>query len=182
MPNCVKIGEGVFGEVFMFKCPSTNQPVVLKLIPIEGRLIVNGEVQKKFHEILQEIVISVELSALRHCKDSSTDGFVNVRRVTCVKGAYPQHLIDEWELFRDNRPEGSENDHPEIFPDDQLYIGFELCNGGRDLEAFIFNNAQEAQSVFFQVSFPHFLSSIFVLLIKCIASTSSTAFICVFTI
>lgn len=136
----------------MFKCPSTNQPVVLKIIPIEGRTPVNGETQKGFDEILQEIVISVELSALRNGKDNVTDGFVNVKRVTCVKGAYPQHLIDEWELFRDNRPEGSENDHPEIFDDDQLYIVFELCNGGRDLEAFIFNNALEAQSVFFQVS------------------------------
>lgn len=136
----------------MFKCPSTNQPIVLKIIPIEGRTLVNGEAQKRFDEILQEIIISVELSGLRHNQDCSTDGFVNVKRVTCVKGAYPQHLIDEWELFRDNRPEGSENDHPEIFSDDQLYIVFELCNGGRDLEAFVFNNSQEALSVFYQVS------------------------------
>lgn len=136
----------------MFKCPSTNQPVVLKIIPIEARTPVNGEAQKKFDEILQEIIISVELSALRNGQDNTTDGFVNVKRVTCVKGAYPAHLIDEWELFRDNRPEGSENDHPEIFDDEQLYIVFELCNGGRDLEAFVFNNALEAQSIFYQVS------------------------------
>lgn len=152
LPNCCKIGEGVYGEVFMYKCPTTHQPIVLKIIPIEGDLIVNGEPQKRFDEILQEIVISMELSSMRHGLDFSTDGFVNVKRVTCVRGAYPQHLIDEWELFRDNRAEGSDNDHPEVFAYDQHYIVFELCNGGKDLEAFIFNNAEEAQSVFLQVS------------------------------
>ena len=152
LPNCCKIGEGVYGEVFMYKCPTTHQPIVLKIIPIEGDLLVNGESQKRFDEILQEIVISLELSALRNGKDNATDGFVNVKRVTCVQGAYPEHLIDEWELYRDNRTEGSDNDHPEIFPDDQLYVVFELCNGGKDLEAFVFNNAAEAQSVFLQVS------------------------------
>lgn len=136
----------------MYKCPTTHQPIVLKIIPIEGDQLVNGEPQKRFDEILQEIVISMELSNLRHGKDFSTDGFVNVKRVTCVRGAYPQHLIDEWELYRDNRAEGSDNDHPELFYHDQLYVVFELCNGGKDLEAFIFNNAAEAQSVFIQVS------------------------------
>jgi serine/threonine-protein kinase haspin len=152
LPNCCKIGEGVYGEVFMYKSGTTHQPIVLKIIPIEGELLVNGEPQKRFDEILQEIVISMELSSLRNGKDLATDGFVNVKRVTCVQGAYPQHLIDEWELYRDNRCEGSDNDHPEIFPYDQLYVVFELCNGGRDLEAFVFNNAAEAQSVFLQVS------------------------------
>jgi serine/threonine-protein kinase haspin len=136
----------------MYKCPSTHQPIVLKIIPIEGDLIVNGEPQKRFDEILQEIVISMELSSMRHGLDFATDGFVNVKRVTCVRGAYPEHLIDEWELFRDNRAEGSDNDHPEVFAYDQHYIVFELCNGGKDLEAFVFNNAEEAQSVFLQVS------------------------------
>lgn len=146
----------------MYKCPTTHQPIVLKIIPIEGALHVNGEPQKCFDEILQEIIISMELSGLRIGKEYSTDGFVNVKRVTCVEGAYPLHLIDEWELYRDNRAEGSDNDHPEVFGDDQLYVVFELCNGGRDLEAFVFNNAAEAQSVFLQVSFNVIILSVFV--------------------
>lgn len=152
LPNCCKIGEGVYGEVFMYKCPTTQQPIVLKIIPIEGDQLINGEPQKRFDEILQEIVISMELSGMRNGKDYATDGFVNVKRVTCVKGAYPEHLIDEWELYRDNRIEGSDNDHPGVFQYDQLYVVFELCNGGRDLEAFVFKSAEEAQSVFLQVS------------------------------
>lgn len=160
LPNCCKIGEGVYGEVFMYKCPSTNKPVVLKIIPIEGDQLINGEPQKRFDEILQEIVISMELSGLRHGPKYSTDGFVHVKGVTCIRGAYPEHLIDEWELYRDNRAEGSENNHPEIFGNDQLYVVFELCNGGKDLESFVFNNAEEAQSVFLQVSFLCFTFSI----------------------
>lgn len=136
----------------MYKCPTTHQPIVLKVIPINGDLLINGEPQKRYDEILQEIVISMELSALRNGNEYNTDGFVNVKRVTCVKGSYPDNLVDEWELYRDNRVEGSDNDHPGVFDRDQVYIVFELCNGGRDLEAFVFNNAEEAQSVFLQVS------------------------------
>lgn len=136
LPNCKKIGEGVYGEVFMYK-PLDDVPIVLKIIPIEGELLVNGESQKRFDEILSEIVISMELSALRNGKENVTDGFVNVKRVTCVKGAYPQHLLDEWEEYNDSSLKGSENDNPEIFDEDQLYIVFELCNAGLDLEVII---------------------------------------------
>ena len=136
----------------MYNCPTTHQPIVLKIVPIEGDLTVNGEPQKRFDEILQEIVISMELSSMRHGLENCTDGFVNVKRVTCVQGAYPPHLIAKWELFQDNRAEGSDNDHPRMFTHDQHYVVFELCNGGRDLEVFVFKNAEEAQSVFLQVS------------------------------
>lgn len=44
--HCRKIGEGVYGEVFMNKT-DTGRPIVLKIIPIEGTLDVNGEPQKK---------------------------------------------------------------------------------------------------------------------------------------
>lgn len=151
LPNCCKIGEGVYGEVFMNKSQQLGQPIVLKIIPIEGDQLINGEHQKKFSEILSEIVIAMELSSLRNGKEHSTNGFVNVKRVSCVQGAYPQHLIDLWELYRDNY--GTENDNPEVFGDDQLYIVFELCNAGRDLEAFTFDNAEQSYSAFLQVSF-----------------------------
>lgn len=150
LPNCKKIGEGISGEVFCYA--SDEGPVVLKIIPIDGDLLVSGEQQKRFDEILSEIVISMELSGLRNGTENVTDGFVNVKRVTCVKGAYPQHLIEAWEIFNDETLKGSENDHPEIFEEDQLYIVFELGNAGIDLEAFEFRHAEEAFSVFLQVS------------------------------
>lgn len=55
--NCKKIGEGVYGEVFMLKKRSRYS--VLKIIPIEGDHIINGERQKKFDEVLSELVIAL---------------------------------------------------------------------------------------------------------------------------
>lgn len=54
LKNCKKIGEGVYGEVFMY-----NSDTVLKIIPIEGQDKVNGEPQKTFEEILSEVVIAM---------------------------------------------------------------------------------------------------------------------------
>lgn len=150
LKTCRKIGEGVYGEVFMNKTDSGNA-VVLKIIPIEGKVQVNGEQQKRFDEVLSEIVIAMELSDLKNGKDFMTSGFVDVVKVRCVKGRYPNHLIELWELYRDNY--GTDNDHPEIFDDEQLYIVFELANAGQDLEAFNFANAPQAYSAFLQVCF-----------------------------
>lgn len=159
--NCRKIGEGVYGEVFMNKTV-TGEAVVLKIIPIEGQQQINGESQKKFDEILSEIVIAMELSNLKNDNDFMTSGFVDVVNVRCVKGKYPEHLIDLWELYRDNHE--TENDHPEIFSESQLYIVLELANGGQDLEAFTFSNALQSYSAFVQVSFSFFFNFQFSLL------------------
>lgn len=147
--NCRKIGEGVYGEVFMNKTDA-GRAIVLKIIPIEGTLEVNGEPQKKFDEILSEIVIALQLSSLRNDKEYMTSSFAEVVQVRCVQGRYPNHLIDLWELYRDNYQ--TENDNPEIFSDDQLYIVFELANGGQDLEAFQFTNALQSKSTFQQMA------------------------------
>lgn len=65
----------------MNKTPS-GEPIVLKIIPIEGKTLVNGEVQKKYDEILSEIVIAMELSNLKNGKDYMTNGFVHVKQVS----------------------------------------------------------------------------------------------------
>lgn len=148
LPHLRKIGEGVFGEVFMYRV-SPKKSVVLKIIPIEGTQLVNGEPQKKFEEILPEIIIAGELCNLRNGRDFNTSGFVQLLRVRCVRGCYPEHLIDQWELFRDNR--GTENDDPEEFGPDQLYIVLEQENAGVDLEAFKFRNSAQALSALQQV-------------------------------
>lgn len=57
LKNCHKIGEGVFGEVFLFRNQEGGTSV-MKVIPIEGTQMVNGERQKKFEEIISEIIIS----------------------------------------------------------------------------------------------------------------------------
>lgn len=54
-----KIGEGTFGEAFK------ADQAVFKIVPLEGSLLVNGEVQKRAEEILAEVAIALTLSRLR---------------------------------------------------------------------------------------------------------------------
>lgn len=143
MRKCQKIGEGVFGEVFL------NDTCVLKVVPVEGDLEINGAQQKRFDEILQEVIISQELSALRYGDKNCTAGFVEVLNVRLVEGRYPAHLLDLWDDY-DTR-QVSENDRPDVFGDNQLYVIFELENCGSDLEANIFKNAEKSYSAFKQV-------------------------------
>lgn len=142
--KCKKIGEGVFGEVFL------HGSTVLKIIPIAGDVEINGSIQKRFDEILQEVIISQELSALRMNEQNFTAGFVEVANVRMIEGSYPAHLLKLWDEY-DARKE-SQNDRPDMFDSSQLYIVFELMNGGCDLEAHEFKNADQSFSVFKQVN------------------------------
>lgn len=143
-----KIGEGVYGEVFLNEI-QTGEIKVLKIIPIEGSSLVNGETQKKFDEILPEVLISMKLSELRNGTNFSTSGFVEVKRIRCVQGRYPHHLISQWEAY--SKKKTSENDHPKMFQEDQLYVVIELANAGIDMESFKFVNAMQALSALKQV-------------------------------
>lgn len=147
LKKCRKIGEGVFGEVFLNETKSRSY--VLKIIPIEGTEEINGAQQKRFDEILQEVIISQELSALRYAEKNRTSGFVEVLNVRLVEGRYPAHLLDLWNDY-DTR-QGTENDCPDVFGDDQLYVVFELADCGSDLEAHVFKNAEQSFSAFKQV-------------------------------
>jgi len=85
--NTKKIGEGAYGEVF--RC-SRNQEVlkdhisdiVLKIIPLEGSTVINGEKQKTFSQILPEIIITKKMCSLRTSKTNSTNGFVSIQKVS----------------------------------------------------------------------------------------------------
>ncbi|XP_058053543.1 serine/threonine-protein kinase haspin homolog [Anopheles bellator] len=148
-----KIGEGVYGEVFELGKEGTDQRSVLKLIPIEGSLLINGEKQKTFEEIVSEIIISAELSNLRQRSVNgvqfSTDGFIELLSVSCIRGTYPKSFIDLWNGYADKQ--GTENDNPDQFPADQHYIAFETAFGGCDLDGFRFKNALQAFAVFSQI-------------------------------
>lgn len=110
---------------------------------------INGSSQKRLDEILQEVIISQELSALRSNKINFTTGFVEVANVRLVEGSYPRHLLKLWDEYDDQKD--SENDRPDVFDSDQLYIVFELKNCGIDLEAHVFKNAEQSYSAFKQV-------------------------------
>lgn len=171
LKNCRKIGEGVYGEVFLWRA-GDGRARVMKIVPIAGTTKVNGEHQKDFNEIISEIVIAMELSALRapiadierhfdegkdvealdlHSVVNATDIFNEVLAVRCVYGGYPSRLLDLWELYDECK--GSENDNPAILPVDQQYIVLELANAGQDLESYQFNSAEQAHALFLQVAF-----------------------------
>lgn len=98
MIDAIKIGEGVYGEVFKYipkNCLNTN--VVLKCIPIEGDMAINGEVQKTYEQILPEIIISQQMSNLRDHRINSTSGFVSIHQ---VKLKFPIISLINFKTFR----------------------------------------------------------------------------------
>ncbi|XP_033976350.1 serine/threonine-protein kinase haspin [Trematomus bernacchii] len=131
MKQCVKIGEGTFGEVFS-TTNALGDKVALKIIPVEGSEKVNREDQKTYGEILHEIIISKDLSSLKDKQQNKTHGFIGLNDLHCVQGCYPPDFMNAWDTFDENK--GSENDRPDFFEKDQLFIIFEFEFGGTDLE------------------------------------------------
>ncbi|TGZ38628.1 putative serine/threonine-protein kinase haspin-like protein [Temnothorax longispinosus] len=148
LEHCCKIGEGVYGEVFLYEYDGKKS--VIKIIPIENEQLVNGEQQKKFSEILSEIMIAKELDDLKLNATYKTNGFVEVKNISCIKGKYPEKLIELWNIYDNNKT--SDNDCPSMFGENQLYIALELGHGGEDLEAFVFQTAEEAYALFLQIA------------------------------
>lgn len=151
MKHCNKIGEGTFGEVFS-TINDSNETVALKIIPVEGSQQVNGEHQKTFCEILHEIIISKELSSLNLKEINKTDGFIGLNNLHCVRGRYPEALLKAWDKF--DRQKGSENDRPDFFDDEQLFLILEFEFGGSDLENINgkLTSMAQAKSVLHQVT------------------------------
>jgi len=52
--------------------------------------------------------------------------------VHCVQGAYPKYLLKAWDTY--NKVTGSENDRPDLFGEEQLFMVLEFEFGGSDLE------------------------------------------------
>jgi len=149
---CKKIGEGSFGEVFMlppFHYNEAGSGAVLKIVPIDGDALVNGEAQTKLADMLAEITVSTELSRLGD--SGAAPNFVKVRDVFLTKGHYPSQLLNLWDDFDELR--GSENDRPDgdLLPPDQLFVAIIFGNGGSDLEGKELHNAVKALAIFQQV-------------------------------
>ncbi|KAL9916199.1 putative serine/threonine-protein kinase haspin homolog isoform X1 [Glossina fuscipes] len=146
LAKCQKIGDGAFGEVFLYTSAGNNaDAIVMKIIPIEGKEVINGEIQKTIEQILPEVIIAKELSALAKNrsvrKPNMTKGFVNLYRARYVQGEYPETFVKLWEDYDDVK--SSENDNPKCFSDTQKYIILELGFSGTDLESFTFRNAEQ---------------------------------------
>ncbi|CAA0810936.1 Protein kinase superfamily protein [Striga hermonthica] len=142
-----KVGEGTYGEAFKV---GNN---VCKIVPFGGDFRVNGEVQKKSEELLEEVVLSCTLNHLRGNKSDVLNActtFIQTVDLRVCKGLYDSALISAWEDW--DGKHGSENDHPKDFPADQCYVVFVQEHGGRDLESFVLLNFDEARSLLVQVT------------------------------
>jgi len=144
-----KVGEGAFGEVFLIGASGDDRPV-LKVVPIDGDIPVNGENQTKIEDMMSEVIISDALSKLRLEAPNTTSGFVEVRGCHVFQGAYPPQLLVLWDKY--NQEQESENDRPDNLPEDQLYIALEFNNAGKDLEKFTFKHASQALQAWKQVA------------------------------
>ena len=61
MGSIVKIGEGKFGEAFIAGSS------VCKIVPVDGELRVNGEIQKVFSETLYLLLLCVPCTYSKWC-------------------------------------------------------------------------------------------------------------------
>ena len=149
LTSSVKVGEGAFGEVFLINSCEENKPV-LKVVPIDGDLQVNGEEQTSIEDILSEVRISSLLSNLREEQKNRTSGFVELRSCNVFQGVYPSPLLNLWDKFDEEKE--SENDRPDFFPPEQRFIALEYGNGGKDLEKFVFRHPGQALAAWKQVA------------------------------
>ena len=149
MSKCEKIGEGVYGEVFRSK--SREQSVTLKIIPVEEDLIVNDCPQKKFEEIIPEMVIARGLSDLSEGEDNKSCNFCQVNRISIAQGIFPDAFLKQWDAY--SKRKISENDRPDQFTDNQLLAVFQFGDAGTALEHFKFTNHNEDLSELQQVIF-----------------------------
>ncbi|KAE9593729.1 hypothetical protein Lal_00036463 [Lupinus albus] len=143
----VKIGEGTFGEAFKVG------KYVCKIVPFDGDLRVNGEVQKRSEELMEEVLLCKTLNQLRGNVGDSNNvcrTFIESIEFRVCQGPYSGALLGAWEDWDDKH--GSENDHPKEFPEKQCYVVFVQEHGGKDLESFVLLNFDEARTLLVQVT------------------------------
>ena len=147
---CRKIGEGTYGEAFK------SGETVLKIVPMGGKTLINGEPQMGCAQIRAEAAVARRLAALRPERQSSkhtanvTSGFIDTKRVAVCRGPYAPELLEQWRAY--DARETSENENPGAFPADQLYAVFAFADGGADLEHADVGTYAEAKSVLLQVT------------------------------
>ncbi|KOX69838.1 Putative serine/threonine-protein kinase haspin like protein [Melipona quadrifasciata] len=118
---------------------------------IDGQVIEEHVISTAREVILQRCLQKDYIAFSRYFSDKyNTDGFVEVKNIKCIKGKYPERLIELWNIYDEDKH--SDNDCPSMFNDEQLYIVLELGHGGQDLEAFVFNTAEEAHILFIQAA------------------------------
>ncbi|KJA29834.1 hypothetical protein HYPSUDRAFT_60680 [Hypholoma sublateritium FD-334 SS-4] len=138
-----KIGEASYSEVFGIG------DVVLKVIPLRDESNTDdGPAPSDAKDVRKEIIVTRAMGDVH-------DGFVKLLKTYVVRGRYPEVLLNLWDEY--NERKGSESMRPDGFKVSQVYAIIVLPNGGPDLEAYTFCNAnrtgwRQACSLFWQVA------------------------------
>ncbi|CAH8637526.1 unnamed protein product [Heterobilharzia americana] len=144
--SVVKIGEGVYGEVF--RIPKGN---VVKIFPVGGEQPVNGEKQMSYGDVYPEVFVSRKLSELSYkCRRNRSMNFVQIKKATVVQGKLPKALVASWHKYENER--GSDNECPDFLPIEQQWMVLESEFAGEPLANIKFNNCREARSVIEQIA------------------------------
>ncbi|GAQ81799.1 haspin family Serine/threonine kinase [Klebsormidium nitens] len=144
-----KLGEGTFGEALR------AGDMCFKIVPMGCDVKVNGEAQKTVEEMYSEVLLTNAITSIRFgsdtdaLPDNASDNFIQTFGVGICRGAYSEELTAAWEAW--DQENGSENDHPRIFQEDQVYVVFAFADGGSDLEHFTLRTYAEAVSLLLQV-------------------------------
>lgn len=145
-----KLGEASYSEVFLQTPTSEQNPLhsrtVLKIIPF------GHPAQCPVSQIHDELLITVEMSPL--------PGFIGFQSAHIVRGPYPAKLLDLWDYWDQQvKAGGSENDRPDFYSEQQLFVIIGLEDGGIDLEKWSFKGDKgsgggwgEAREVFWRVA------------------------------
>ncbi|KAK1421681.1 hypothetical protein QVD17_24211 [Tagetes erecta] len=145
--SIAKVGEGTYGEAFV------AGQIVCKVVPFDGDSLVNGEVQKKAEELLEEVMLSLTLNELRG-SDTQIHNvcptFIKTLSLRVCAGAYDDAMIRAWEEW--DKKHFSENDNPIEFAEKQRFVVFVQEHGGQDLESFVLLNFNEACSLLVQIT------------------------------
>ncbi|KFD51758.1 hypothetical protein M513_07285 [Trichuris suis] len=131
-------------------CSGLLTLLYVQVIPVRYLRRPYNEVERSGDNIVPEIIISTELGTLSSSTSCwSTPNLLRLYGVRCVKGKYPQELLDAWDQFALNGH--TENDRPEKFTARQHYVLICTENGGVPLEDFKYGTHKQAVSVLKQL-------------------------------
>ncbi|VDO03386.1 unnamed protein product [Rodentolepis nana] len=146
LENIIKIGEGVYGEVFQ-----SNKSSVIKIFPIDGSFTVNGERQMESYRVFPEVFISKQLTELGFkYRQNRAVNFIQLRRCAVVNGKWPQELVKAWKKYE--AVNGSDNECLDFLPETQEWMVLEFDYAGKPLGTFKFTSYREAHSVIEQIA------------------------------
>lgn len=141
-----KISEGAYGEVFRAVYMPKGRTCAFKVVPTGGDVVINGSRPCCLDSMRAEVIITRQMAKLR----AAAPGFIEVLTVVVCRGQYPNRLLRLWDDW-DGPEHRSENDRPDAFGCEQLYVVFVFADGGRDLERFEFTSADHAKTALAQV-------------------------------